>query len=167
MPLISDPTVFQKSLATLPLATYQPGETVFAEGSRTGRLMFLKTGAVAIFKDAIEITRVTEPGAMFGELSILLDQPHTADVRALETSVFHVADAGTLLAQDHPVAIIYVAMVLARRLDSANQALIQLKSQLQAGPRSAIGKTVEKMEILLSASGGNLLYGGYPFDPDP
>ena len=35
--------------------------------------------------------------AVFGELSALLDQPHTADVRALETSKFHVADAALLL----------------------------------------------------------------------
>jgi CRP-like cAMP-binding protein len=42
---------------------------------------------------------VAEPGAVFGELSVLLDQPHTADVRALETSQFHIANATTLLAQ--------------------------------------------------------------------
>src|SRR6266849_273917 len=93
MSLIPDTVVFQKRLATLPLATYQAGETVFAAGSRTGRLLILRKGAVAIVKEAIEIAKVAEPGAVFGELSALLDQPHTADVRALETSQFHVADA--------------------------------------------------------------------------
>jgi hypothetical protein len=44
-------------------------------------------------KDGTEIAKVAEPGAAFGELSILLDQPHTADVRALETSQFHIANA--------------------------------------------------------------------------
>ena len=39
-------------------------------------------------KDETEIATVAEPGAVFGELSILLDQPHTADVLALETSQF-------------------------------------------------------------------------------
>jgi len=79
---------FQKRLATLPLATYQAGETVLAAGSRSGRLLILRKGAVAIVKEAIEIAKVAEPGAVFGELSALLDQPHTADVRALETSQF-------------------------------------------------------------------------------
>ena len=51
---------------------------------------------------------MVEPGAVFGELSALLDQPHTADVRALETSQFHVTDAADLLAQDS-VALLYVA----------------------------------------------------------
>jgi CRP-like cAMP-binding protein len=76
----------------LPLATFQAGETVLAAGSRTGQLLILKKGAVAIVKDGIQLARVAEPGAVFGELATLLDQPHTADVRALETSQFHVAD---------------------------------------------------------------------------
>jgi CRP/FNR family cyclic AMP-dependent transcriptional regulator len=163
MSLIPDTVVFQKRLAALPLATYQAGETVFAAGSRTGRLLILRKGAVAIVKEAIEIAKVAEPGAVFGELSALLDQPHTADVRALETSQFHVADAATLLVQD-PIALLYVAVVLARRLDGANQALIELKSQVQAGqPPSVIGKTVEKMEGLLGDSGASL-FAGDPYD---
>src|SRR5262249_30887817 len=106
--------------------------------------------------------RWRSPGAVFGELSALLDRPHTADVRALETSQFHVGEAA-LLAQD-PIALLYVAAVLARRLDNGNQALIELKGQLQAGePHSAIGKTVQKMETLLSASGASL-YAGDPYD---
>ena len=163
MSLIPDTVVFQKRLAALPLATYQAGESVFAAGSRTGRLLILRKGSVAIVKDAIEIAKVAEPGAVFGELSALLDQPHSADVRALETSQFHVADAADLLAQD-PIALLYVAVVLARRLDGANQALIELKSQVQAGqPPSVIGKTVEKMEGLLGDSGASL-YAGDPYD---
>ena len=100
MPLIPDTAVFREELAALPLATYQAGETVLAAGSRTGQLLILSKGAVAIVKDATEIAKVTEPGAVFGELSALLDQPHTADVRALEPSQFHVANAAALLMQD-------------------------------------------------------------------
>jgi len=165
MPLIPDTTVFQERLAALPVTSYQAGETVIAAGSRTDRLLNLKKGAVAIVKEGVEIAKVTEPGAMFGELSALLDQPHTADVRALANSQFHIADAATLLVQD-PIALLYVAGVLARRLNGANQALIELKGQLQAGqPRSVIGKTVEKIEELLGASGASLVYAGYLPDP--
>jgi CRP/FNR family cyclic AMP-dependent transcriptional regulator len=121
---------------------------------------------VAIVKGDIEIATVREPGAVLGELSALLDQPHTADVRALETSQFHVADASTLLGKD-PIALLYIAAILARRLDSANQALIELKSQLQAGePRSEIDKTVKKIEgLIICAGGASLVYAGYPYDP--
>jgi CRP/FNR family transcriptional regulator, cyclic AMP receptor protein len=81
MPLIPDKAAFQNSLATLPIVTYQPGETVIVDGSKTDRLLVLKKGNVAIVKDDTEIAKVTEPGAVFGELSVLLNQPHTADVR--------------------------------------------------------------------------------------
>jgi CRP-like cAMP-binding protein len=143
----------EKKLALLPLATYQAGETVLAAASTTGRLLILKKGAVEVVKDGVEIARVAEPGAVFGELSVLLDQPHTADVRALEASQFHVADAATLLRVE-PFALFYVATVLAQRLDGANKAVVELKQQVQTGePRVVIGKTVERLEGLLGASG--------------
>ena len=165
MPSIPDSAQFQRNLAALPLATYQAGETVLSATARTDRLLILKEGAVAVFKEGVEIAKVTEPGTVFGELSALLDQPHTADVRALEDSQFHVASAAAPLMQD-PSALHYVAAILARRVESANRALVELKRQVQAGqPSSVIGKTVEKIEELLGASGANLVYAGYPYDP--
>jgi CRP/FNR family transcriptional regulator, cyclic AMP receptor protein len=159
-----DRATLQKSFETLPLVTYQAGETVIADGSRTGRLLFLKKGTVAIVKEGTEIAKVAEPGAVFGELSALLEQPHAADVCTLETSKFHLADANTLLTQD-PIAILYIATTLARRLNGANHALIQLKQQLLAGePQSVVAKTVSKMEEFLVAS-SSLVYAGYPSDP--
>lgn len=115
--------------ATLPLVTYQPGEIILAEGSKTGRLWILKKGAVVVVRQGVEIAKVAEPGAVFGDISALLDTPHTADVRALEISVFHVADAATSL-QD-PAVLVHVARILAQRLNGANQALIELKTKHQ------------------------------------
>jgi hypothetical protein len=50
MPLIPDKAAFQNSLASLPLVTYQPGETVIVDGSKTGRLLILKKGKVTIVR---------------------------------------------------------------------------------------------------------------------
>jgi CRP/FNR family transcriptional regulator, cyclic AMP receptor protein len=163
--MIPDATALQKRLATLPLAKYLAGDTVLAEGTRTGRLLILRKGAVTIMKGGTEIAKVAEPGAVFGELSALLDQPHTADVRSLEASEFYVAEAAALLTQDS-VLLLYVSAILARRLVSANQALLELKKQVQIDePRSTLGDTVEKIEELLSISGASLVYAGYPTDP--
>jgi hypothetical protein len=101
--MLPDSAVFQKRLDALPIATYKAGETVLYAGSRTGLLLILKTGRVAVVKDDIKIAEVAEPGAVFGELSTLLDQPHAADVYALEASQFHVTGAEALLKED-PVA---------------------------------------------------------------
>jgi CRP-like cAMP-binding protein len=117
-PLNSEELTSQNSIAALPVVTYQAGETVIADGSRTARVFILKQGAVAIIKEDTEIAKVTGLGAVFGELSVLLDQPNKLEVRALETSQFHIADAAVLLRQN-PIAV-HVAMELARQLDNAN-----------------------------------------------
>ena len=70
-------TAVHELFATLPLATYQAGETVLAAGTTTGRLLILKKGAVTVEKEGVEIAKVKEPGAIFGELSALLNQPFT------------------------------------------------------------------------------------------
>jgi CRP/FNR family transcriptional regulator, cyclic AMP receptor protein len=154
--MLLDTAAFQEKLGALPLTSYKAGETVLFEGSTSGRLVILKTGKVSVVKDDIQIAEVAEPGAVFGELSALLDQPHEADVFVLEASQFHVADAETLLKEDQ-IALLYVAVVLARRLDNANRALIDLKSQVQAGlARSEIGQMLKKIESLLSSDSPTL-----------
>lgn len=152
---------FEQRLAALPLTIYEAGETVLAEGSRTDRLLILRNGNVAIVKKGIEIARVSEPGAVFGEISALLDCPHAADVRALASSQFHVVDPAAL--QD-PAALFYVATILARRIDGANRALVTLKRQIREKPRSVIEIAIEQMERLLGASGSNFHHDGYSYN---
>jgi CRP-like cAMP-binding protein len=157
MPVTPNTAVLQR-IATLPLATYQAGETVLAAGTKTGRLLILRKGAVTIEKEGTEIAKVTEPGAVFGELSALLNEPHTADVRTLETSEFRVASAELL--EEDPVVLLYAAAILAQRLNLANQALIELKSEIKLHNilGKTIGKAVKKMEEMLSATGGDLVH---------
>ena len=157
MPVIPNNAVLQRIMA-LPLATYQPGETVIAAGTKTGRLLILRKGVVTIEKEGTEIAKVTEPGAVFGEISALLNQPHTADVRALKTSEFRVAPA-ELLEEDSAI-LLYVAAILAERLNHGNQALIELKREINLHNilGKTIGKAVKKMEELLSGTGGDLVH---------
>jgi hypothetical protein len=78
MSFVLDPEEWRKRLAALPLMSVADGDTVFAEGTKTGRLLILKSGSVSIMKGEIEFAQVSEPGAVFGELSALLDAPHPA-----------------------------------------------------------------------------------------
>ena len=166
MALVSDAS-WRERVAALPLESFDAGATVFAEGTTTGRLLVLKSGAVRIIKGGTEIAQVAEPGAVFGELSALLDQPHTADVQTLEKSEFHVADASQLLKD--PAALLYVTTLLAQRVDLANQALLELKRQIEAGaPPGLLDKTADKIVGLLSAIGSGYIRAGagltgYPF----
>jgi CRP-like cAMP-binding protein len=84
----------------------------------------------------------------------LLDQPHTADVKALRDSQFYVADA-TLLGKD-PVVLRQVAMILAQRIVAANASFVELKKQIREGqPPSALSKILGKIEKVLSVGGAS------------
>jgi CRP/FNR family transcriptional regulator, cyclic AMP receptor protein len=146
--LIPDFATFERRLAGLPVVRARPREVVLIAGSKTGGLLFLKSGTVEVVKNGVQIASVSAPGSVFGEQAVLLDQPHTADVRTLKQSEFYVADAAILTGD--PTVALYVAATLARRLDSANRWVVAFKRLLQTGgPLSAIGKAVEKVEKLL------------------
>ena len=138
MALIPDPAAFKKSSACLPTASFEPGETVLAAGSTTGQLFILRQGMVEVVRDGLQIATVSEPGAVFGELALLLDKPHTAGVRALEWSEFHVANASSLLTEN-AAALLYVSAVLAQRLDAANKLIVEIKADLDKLPGNAPG----------------------------
>jgi CRP-like cAMP-binding protein len=126
---------------------------VLAAGSTTGQLFILRRGVVEVVRDGVQIARVSEPGAVFGELAVILDKPHTADVRALERSEFHVARASSLLTGDM-AALLYVCAILARRLDAADEVIVEIKRELETGKRpGVIAMAVRKLEKLLSSAG--------------
>jgi len=112
-----------------PVRTFAPGAAVLEQGERTGLLYVLVSGAVAVLKDDVEVARVSDPGAIFGDLSALLDGPHTATVRALRESAFHlVVEPRTFLLQ-HPAVALQLCELLARRLDSLNKYLVDVRHQ--------------------------------------
>jgi len=164
--LVPDAAALERSLAGLPVIKHPAHQVVLGAGSKTGKLFFLRNGAVEVIKDGVSVANVSAPGSVFGEQAVLLNQPHSADVRTLEQSEFYVADAHTMLASDPTVAL-YVAAILARRLDAANRSLIEVKQQIGAGePLAVIGRSVDKMDEALNYSDdASLVYAGYPYDP--
>ena len=78
--LIPDAAAFERRLAGLPVAKHRAGETVLTAGSKTGTLLFLRSGAVGVVKDGEKIANVSAPGSVSANRPPS-DQPHTADVR--------------------------------------------------------------------------------------
>ena len=135
----------------MPVVKHRAREVVLVAGSMTGGLLFLKSGAVEVIKDGVQIASVSSPGAVFGELAVLLDQPHTADVRTLEQSEFYVADGPAMFAGDPTVAL-YVAAILAQRLDLGNRTLMEVKHQLQSGDAGLRNESEATVPICWMAS---------------
>lgn len=114
-------------VSNLPKVEFEPGEEVLTEGSKSGRMYFLVNGLVAIVRSGVQVAEVSDPGAVFGEMALLLDAPHTATVKALVRTRFHVVENGAGLLRENAEVSAYIAAVLARRLDSLNRYLISLK----------------------------------------
>jgi len=128
-------------LADLPVETFEAGTLLMEAGKFSNRILVLKEGELEISKDGIRLNTVDEPGAILGELSVLLRRPHGTDVRTLRRSALHVADAATFF-EDHPAVALHVATGLARRLETANERMLQLWSGLQRECEANPGLTV-------------------------
>jgi CRP/FNR family cyclic AMP-dependent transcriptional regulator len=134
---ILDTALVLERLSSLPVEVHEQGSVVLATGATTGKLLILKEGAVEVVRDGVRLAEVNEPGAVFGELAILLGRAHTADVRTLQPSTFYVADGRTFL-QVNPTAALYVAVILAQRLDLVNSYLIEARNQLKPAEHGGV-----------------------------
>jgi|SRR5918996_1045259 CRP-like cAMP-binding protein len=146
MPPLLDASAVLRRLSSLPIETYRQGDLVLAGGSSTGKLLIMSEGAVEILRGGVRIAEIADPGAIFGDLAVLLDQPHSADVRALAPSTFYVADGRTILRVD-PITTLYVAVVLAQRLETVDSLLVEAKRRLAQTdqPRHALRETLDSI----------------------
>ncbi len=117
--------------AGLPEKTYEAGAVVIQEGKKTGVLYILAEGAVEILKGDFQINTASEPGAFFGEVSMLLGIPHMATVKALQPSRFFVVENAAAFLQSHPELALNLARLLARRLHYVTTYLVDLKQQFE------------------------------------
>ena len=132
----------------MPLKEFAPGEIVITEGGRSGALYFLVEGKVEVTREGVSLALIEEPGTVLGEISILLDRPHIAEVRAVDRTVFHMAaDAETFL-KEHPAVNLYLARSLAKKVDAMSCYLADLKQQY-AGDDSGLGMVGEVLDSLM------------------
>jgi CRP/FNR family cyclic AMP-dependent transcriptional regulator len=105
------------------------GEVILHEGGRTGRLYILMDGRVEVVRGDVVVASIAEPGAIFGEMSVLLEHDHTAAVRAAtDATIYQIDDAAHFL-RDQPEVALLVAQLLARRLYVATTYLADLRRQ--------------------------------------
>lgn len=107
------------------------GETLLSQGGTDRVLFVLVEGAVEVIKDDVEVARCSDPGAVFGDLSVLLDIPHTASVRTTRPSKVIVVEDPRAFLEQNPLACLHVCELLARRLDAVNKYLVDVKRQYE------------------------------------
>ena len=76
--------------------TVSAGTLIIHEGGTTGHLYVLIEGRLDVIKGDTVVASIAEPGAVVGEMSVLLDQPHTATVRAAaDSAIYEFSDAAS------------------------------------------------------------------------
>jgi len=126
------------------LEKFAAGEEVIRQGDKTGCLFFLVEGTVEILRDGVSVATSSEPGVVFGEMSALLETPHTATVRTVAPCTFCIVpDSLTFLESSQKVSHA-VSKLLARRLNALNQYLVDVKHTLEGDGRlDVVIKTLE------------------------
>ncbi len=146
-----------------PLQSVPNGQVLLAEGDRTGRVFALAEGELEVLRGDTQVAVLTEPGSIVGEMSVLLDEPHSASVRALGDAKVHRVNDGEAFFAEHPELGWLLARLLARRLNAGTTYLADLKRQY-SGAGNHLEMVGEVLESLLHRQEASLQPGS---DRDP
>ena len=113
----------------LPEVALDAGAVLIPEGGSGGRLYVLVSGEVAVFKGETEVARVATPGAVFGEISALLDMPYSASVVAVGPVRARLSEDAAGFIAANPAVALHTARILAQRLHAATAYLADVKAQ--------------------------------------
>jgi CRP-like cAMP-binding protein len=140
------------SLLTLtqsqPVKTLGAGETLLVAGeSPGGELFVLEQGSLLVERDGIELATITEPGALIGEMSVLLGIDHSATVRALAPTRVRVIDNAIAFLERTPLVAMHVATLACARLDATSALLVELKQETtgKAGEQSLLNRILNSL----------------------
>lgn len=113
----------------LPLRTLSEGEVLLTQGDDPSVMYVLVSGTLAIERDGDAFARISHPGAIFGEMSVVLGRPVTATVRAATDVVVHRVDDPEAFLAERPGVALAVLRMTASRLDGMTRYLVDVKSQ--------------------------------------
>ncbi|MGI9365610.1 MAG: Crp/Fnr family transcriptional regulator [Rhizobiaceae bacterium] len=115
----------------LPLQAFEAGEVLLEEGGSTHQIFILKEGAIEVYRGDEIIAIIGEPGSVFGEMSVLLNCPHTANVRTAASSSLYRVDGALEFLHDNPDILLPITRLLASRLRNSTTYLLDIKKQFK------------------------------------
>ena len=132
---------------------FDAGEIVIEQGQCCGVILVLIEGEVEVLRDRVPVAKASQPGVLFGEMSVLLGVPHTATVRALAPCSFAIIENPREFLLNSAQASLYLAELLASRLDALNKYLVDVKRQYEG--HDHIGMVDEVLETLMHRPQGH------------
>ena len=132
----------------VPRREFPAGTILLSEGETSGCLYILAEGSVEVLRGGTQIAVVAEAGAVFGEMSVLLNRPHTATVRTTSPVGAFVFDDAESFMKSNPEIAFFLGRLLAERLNAATTYLVDLKRQFE-GQGNHLGMVGEVLETLI------------------
>jgi CRP-like cAMP-binding protein len=131
----------------LPQEHVAAGDVLIAEGSRPAHLFVLASGTVTAEREGTPFARIDFPGAIFGEMSWILDKPATATARAATDVVVYVIADPARFFEERPLAALAVLQMTASRLDGLTQYLVDVRGQFdeEQGHTAMIGRILDTL----------------------
>jgi CRP/FNR family cyclic AMP-dependent transcriptional regulator len=148
----------------LPEVEFAAGDTIVNEGGAAGAIWVLIAGALQVRRGTVLVNTVTQPGALVGEISVLLNTEHSATVEATEPSRLHYAADGQAFLASDPAILRFVAVGLAERLNFVTTYLADLKHQYGDAP--GLSMVPDVLQRLAQRQAG-VAKPGSARDPDP
>ena len=136
------------ALENLPRTEVAAGEIVFEQGGPPDYLCFLVSGSLEIIKDGRIVDIESRPGSVYGDLSILLDNPHVTGLRAAADSTLIYVEQSTDFFRTHPDIMLYICRLIAERLTSASRYLVDVRRQY-SGESSHLAMLDRMLTILI------------------
>jgi len=114
---------------SLPQRHLTPGEALITEGDAGGELYVLESGRLTVERDDVRIATILDPGALIGEMSVLLGVDHSATVRADTQATVRVIEDAVNFLERTPLMALHVATLACERLDRTSALVVQLRKE--------------------------------------
>src|SRR4051812_45706931 len=108
----------------LPARTLEPGDILTHEGEQGGSLYVLESGRLVVERQGVKIAEIKEPGAIIGEMSVLLGNESSATVRAERQCSVRVIEDAIPFLERTPLVALHVATLACARLDATSALLV-------------------------------------------
>lgn len=133
--------------------SFKSGTVLIKEGGEERRLYVLIDGQVEVLRKDTQVSYIDEPGSLFGEMSVLLEMPYSANVTALSDVRAYVIDDPIAFLSSQAEIALQLAALLARRLYYTTSYLVDLQQQA-AGRREDLDLVDQILAQLVQSPDG-------------
>jgi len=121
-----------------PQRTLAAGEALIEAGDTGGDLYVLEEGRLRVTREGIDIATISEPGALIGEMSVLLGDDHSASVRAETATVVRVIEDALPFLERTPLMALHVATLACARLEETSRLAVQFAKEAEGPPDHSV-----------------------------